>query len=433
MFLSVLRYGCLVAGALLFVVTPTRADEPQSVDLKSYLDEILRAHPEMKVADAEVAAAEARAQALGRPVYNPELGIDGDRAQTNAYSLSLSQTFDLSGKREARRASGSAEVAVARAARAAQRQRIATETLQALADRYGRIAALSLAKQRFEVLERFADLADQQYRAGDIGVLDRDLASLARTEAIALSGRAELDLLKAQQALDAVTRRPGYPPPPLPDQPPGVEHLRSDFDVLAAALPSVRTALARSEVLHAQIAVAQSQTRADPTIGLRGGHEADRGGGGNVGLVGLQLSIPLFLRNNFKAEVAAADAEASASRLDADAGYALAISTMQASAAQYRRTHDAWQRWTTLSAARIESSVELLDKVWRLREISTAEYLQQLRQLLDGRAAGAELRAQVWASWAEWLNASGEWQAWLDAPLDSQAAASAALITPTGN
>lgn len=429
MFLSVLRSGCLAAGALLFVVTPTHADEPLSVDLKSYLDEILRAHPEMKVADAEVAAAEARAQALGRPVYNPALDIGAERSQSESFSAGLSQTLDLSGKRRARRASGAAELTSAMLERTALRQRIATEVLKALAELYGRIAASSLAEQRLELLDRFAEVADRQYKAGDIGVLDRDLAALARAEAIALTGRAELDLLKAQQSLDAATRHPGFPPPPLPEEPPEAGHLPSGYETLAEALPAVRVAQVRTETARAEVAIARSQTRADPTIGLRGGREQDHGGANGDALVGLQVSIPLFLRNNFKAEVAAADAQASAADIEAQAGYRLAVTRMQAAATQYRRTHDAWQRWTRLSSTRIDASVELLDKVWRVREISTADYLVQFKQLLDGRAAGEELRAQTWVSWAEWLDASGLWQAWLDATR----APSPNPTAPTGN
>lgn len=426
---SLMRWRRVAAAALLLTVLPSLAGEPVSADLRSYLDTVLQAHPELQAADAKVAAAQARADALARPVYNPELDIGAERNQSESFSAGLSQTVDLSGKRRARRASGAAELTVAVLERTTLRQRIATDVLNALAELYGRIAASSLAQQRLELLDRFADVADRQYKAGDIGVLDRDLAALARSEAIALTGRAELDLLKAQQALDAATRHPGYAPPPLPEQPPEATHLPDNYAALAEALPAVRLALARSETARAEIAIARSQTHADPTIGLRGGREQDHGGANGDALVGLQVSMPLFLRNNFKAEVAAADAQATAADIEAQSGYRLAVTRMQAAATQYRRTHDAWQHWTRLSSTRIDASVDLLDKVWRVREISTADYLVQFKQLLDGRAAGEELRAQTWLSWAEWLDASGLWQAWLD----TKSGASPTPTAPRGN
>lgn len=408
------RYRGLAVVSLLWCAFPSFGAEPVSADLRSYLATVLLAHPELKVANAKVVAAEARADGLARPLYNPELEVGAERNQSQTYALGLSQTFDLSGKRSARRASGNAELASAVAERAALRQSIATDVLRNLAELYGRIAASSLAQQRLELLERFADIADRQYKAGDIGVLDRDLAALARAEAIALTGRAELELLKAQQALDSSTRRPGLAPPSLPENLPEPERLRGDYEALAAALPGVRTALAKVDAASAEAAIARSQSHADPTVGLRGGREQDRNGANGEALIGLQVTIPLFLRNDFKAEVASADAQASASSIEAQASYGLAVTRMKAAANQYQRSLNAWQRWRSLSSARIDSSVELLDKVWRVREISTAEYLVQLRQLLDGRAAGEELRAQTWASWAEWLDASGLWQAWLD-------------------
>lgn len=419
--------GRVATGALLLVALPCFGGEPISTDLRSYLDSVLQTHPELQAADARVEAAQAQAAGLSRPVYNPELDLGAERNQSQTFSAGLSQTIDLSGKRSARRASGSAELGATVAERLSKRQALATEVLKALAELYGRISSASLAQQRLELLERFADVADRQYRAGDIGVLDRDLAALARAEAIALTGRAELELLKAQQALDAATRHPGFPPPALPDQLPESPGLGVDYDALAAALPSVRLAIAKTAAARAETAVARSQTRVDPTLGLRGGTEQNRDGGGAEPLIGLQLSIPLFVRNDFKAEVAAAEAKASAVRIDAEAEYRLAIARMKAAASQYGRTYSVWQRWTALSSARIDASVELLDKVWRVREISTAEYLVQFRQLLDGRAAGEELRAQTWACWAEWLDASGLWQAWLDA------AATSGSLNPTAS
>jgi cobalt-zinc-cadmium efflux system outer membrane protein len=123
--------------------------------------------------------------------------------------------------------------------------------------------------------------------------------------------------------------------------------------------------------------------------------------------------MPLFVRNNFTAEADSALAQAQAARIEADAEQASALQRIRAAIVQYRRAQAAWQRWSALSSTRIESGIELLDKVWRAREISTADYLIQLKQLLDGRAAGEELRTQAWLAWAEWIDSSGQWERWL--------------------
>jgi len=173
--------------------------------------------------------------------------------------------------------------------------------------------------------------------------------------------------------------------------------------------------------------VGQFSISANTTIGIRGGRETSDSEPGKT-LVGVQLSIPLFVRNTFRAEQRAASATADATRLESDALSQQAFARMKASASQYRASFAAWQRWRGLSGNALDNGVELLDRVWKVREISTAEYLVQIKQLLDGRAAGEELKYQTWRAWTEWLEASGQWREALNiptSPTDSESAAAA--------
>lgn len=383
----------------------------QAVSLRRYIDAVLEAHPEMKAADANVVVAQARAESLDRPLYNPELVLDGQQAQSDSYSAGLNQTIDISGKRRARRLSGQKQLEQALAEREALRQQLASDIVAALADYYGKQAALVLTQQRLDVLSRFSAITERQYQAGDIGLLDRNLGSLALAEAVALSGRAELEQLQARRALDAVTRNPALDPPSLPAEPPSPVALPTHFDDLAQALPPVRVATARSEAAQAEVEIARSNSHADPTIGIRGGRESSDSEAA-TGLIGLQVSIPLFVRNTYRAEQKAASASADAARIEATALYQQSLAQMQASARQYRASYAAWERWQSASGTRVEDGIELLDKVWKVREIGTSDYLVQLKQLLDGRAAGEELKYQTWRAWAEWLASSGQWNTW---------------------
>lgn len=385
---------------------------PQAASLRRYIDAVLDAHPDMKAADANVMAAEARAESLDRPLYNPELVLDGQQAQSDSYSAGLNQTIDISGKRRARRLSGQKQLEQALAEREALRQQLASDLVAALADYYGKQAAMGLTQQRLDVLSRFSTIIERQYQAGDIGLLDRNLGSLALAEAVALSGRAELEQLQARRALDAVTRNPLREPPSLPVAPPSPAMLPANFDGLAQALPPVRVAVARAEAAQAEVDVARSNSHADPTVGIRGGRESSAGESA-TGLIGLQVSIPLFVRNNYRAEQKAAAASADVARIEADAFYQQSLARLHASARQYHASYGAWQRWHSASGTRVEDGIELLDKVWKVREIGTSDYLVQLKQLLDGRAAGEELKYQTWRAWAEWLASSGQWSTWL--------------------
>lgn len=410
---SYLRRGCVAATWLLLgTALDVRADSLAA--LKSYVEIALQTHPEVQAADANVEAARTKAEALGKPLYNPELGIEGERGQSELYAVGITQTFDFSGKRSARDDSGQALLTQARAEREVQRQRIGLSILDAVTELYGKRKVADLAQQRSTLLQRFADVAEQQYKAGDIGVLDRDLAALAHAEAVAQEGQSELELLKAQQALDIATLNPNLSLPALPDDLPTSDVNVANYETLAQNLPSVRTALAKRDAALADINVARSQAKPDPTLSVRAGREQNRGGGNGEPLAAVQISLPLFVRNNFHAETQAASAQASSARIEATAAYQMALVHMQASAVQYKRSREAWERWNALSSQRIDSGIELLERVWRVREISTAEYVLQLKQFLDGRVAGAELHTQAWHAWFAWLAASGNWTNWLN-------------------
>jgi outer membrane protein, heavy metal efflux system len=418
---------CLAAPFLLLSANAfAEASSPPTISnaLGSYVEAVLRTHPDLKAADATVAAAQAKAEGLSQPIYNPELNLDGQRSQSDAYSIGLSQSVDFSGKRSARRLSGQKLLQQAVAERDALRQKLATGVFSALADYQAKQAALALVQQRLELLQGFAGIAEQQYRAGDTGVLDRNLGQLALAEGIAIAGRAELEQLQARRALDSATGNAALEPPALPPSPPAPDALTTDYEVLLQRLPQLQAARARTEAALAEVEIARSNGRADPTIGIRGGRETSDTEPGKT-LVGVQLSIPLFVRNNFRAEQRAASATADATRLESDALTQQAFARMKANASQYRASFAAWQRWRGLSGGALDNGVELLDRVWKVREISTAEYLVQVKQLLDGRAAGEELKYQTWRAWAEWLEASGQWREALNTPESDASAATA--------
>lgn len=429
------RLRACVAVPFLLVSASALADatSPPSPNptLGSYVEAVLRTHPELKVADANVAAAQAKADGLALPIYNPELNADAQRSQSDAYSIGLSQALDVSGKRSARRLSGQKQLQQAVAERAALRQQLATGVLSALADYQARQALLALVQQRLELLQRFSTIADQQYQAGDNGILDRNLGSLALAEGIAIAGRAELDQLQARRKLDAATGNAGLEPPTLPAALPATTHLPTDFDALSKALPTVQAAQARQEAALAEVDIARSNSRADPTVGIRGGRETSASEPGKT-LVGLQLSIPLFVRNNFRSEEVAASASADAARIETTALTQQSIARMKATASQFRSSYAAWERWSKASGGALDNGIELLDRVWKAREFSTAEYLVQLKQLLDGHAAGEELRYQTWQAWAEWLAASGQWREGLS-ELDAAPSATPASTPNSGN
>ncbi len=55
----------------------------------------------------------------------------------------------------------------------------------------------------------------------------------------------------------------------------------------------------------------------------------------------------------------------------------------------------------------------LLERRWEAGELSTTDYLVQLRQSLDTRESALDLQLTLWLAWFEWLAASGQVDNWL--------------------
>ncbi len=393
----VLAWGLFLAGG------PAAADVPPA--LAGLLGEVLKGHPEVRSAEAALTAAEARARAAGRPLYNPELELDTEQTGVNTTFLGLNQSIDWTDKRGARSDRGAREVAAARAELLLVRQRVAGEFLDAL-NRYhtGRTAA-RLAQRRVALLEDFLDLARRRLAAGDVGQSDVDLARLALSEArMAAAGRAS-DLAGAEAALRAMVSSVPARWPVLPSLPPA--RIDAAMERLLDAHPRLLRDQARFQAARAGVELARRERRPDPTIGVRGGRDDEDT------LLGLTLTVPLFVRNNFRAEVEAAAAEARLNEADYRNSRRRVRAAMEAAAERYRLTRAALADWERSGLPSLQGRVKLLQRLWESGEINTTEYLVQLQQTLDTELAAVELQGSAWVAWLAWLEASGQVTRWL--------------------
>jgi len=180
-----------------------------------------------------------------------------------------------------------------------------------------------------------------------------------------------------------------------------------DADTLLQQHPTLKQLRAEAAAARATVIIANRDRRPDPTIAVRGGKEA------NDTLVGITVSIPLFLRNNFRAELDAANAEA----LSAEQRYRNTLrrarSAMQAAAQRYKVTRSALGYWEKTGLTSLQGRLETLQRLWQSGEIDTTDYLVQLQQTLDTRISAVELRRASWDAWLAWLQASGTTEQWL--------------------
>ena len=171
-------------------------------------------------------------------------------------------------------------------------------------------------------------------------------------------------------------------------------------------LPSIRAARARVAAARAVIDLRRRERRPDPTVGLYAGRE------GEEDLIGIRFSIPLPVRNSFRAEVDAASADLEALDQSAANDYRQLRAELLAAQQRYELARVAWDDWQRLGAGSLSNQMEMLERLWRAGEINTTDYLVQLQQTLDTRVAASEQRGVVWQSWIAWLAVSGQVDDW---------------------
>jgi cobalt-zinc-cadmium efflux system outer membrane protein len=386
------------------------SDSPRDIALTQAVRAAWARHPAAEATEQTLAAARARAEAAARPLYNPELELEvEDEGDDRTSTAGLAWTLDWSGKRRARADAGLAEFTLAEAEAAQRRSSFALQWLRAWAERLAAAERVRLGEQQVALVQRFAELAERQLVVGDISTLERDLALLARDEAQAEQATLLSDAASAEESFRALGADGEVANAPLPPAPPPAwdEGRLPPID----ATPEARVAAASAASAERRITIAERDRRPDPTVSLRAGRLDLGPTSDNV--LGVSLSVPLFVRNGFRAEVAAARADAGA----AEAEQRRIDLELRARAARMTRTYaavrSAWDLWSKSPGTDVDKRADLLERLWRAGEISTADYLIQLKQSLDTALAGADLQGRLWRSYVDALYATGRLDAWV--------------------
>ncbi len=400
-----------VAAGAGMVLAPVVVAEPLSAAnpaLSGWINQVLLQNPQVQAARETVKAAGGRVRAAGQPLFNPELEIEYENSDTETNAGGINQTIDWSGKRVARTAIADFELEGASAEFRSLRQGLATDLLKALADWHTADAVTRVSKKQAAVMARFVRLAERRRKAGDLGQVELDLAYLATADAAFEQANASEDRIRARQAVTTLTGTDGPGWPRFTEQLPEVDPQRLDVERLLSDLPSIRVALARVSAARASVQLSIREKRPDPTIGFRVGKEDSET------LTGLTLTVPLFVRNTFSAEVDVANAELIQAEREAANRWRQVRADFIAAAQVYQNAHRAWKTWETSGAPRLSQRTDLLDRLWQGGELDTTDYLVQLKQALDTEVNAIEQRGRMWRGWANWLAASGQIDEWLN-------------------
>lgn len=350
-----------------------------------------RTAPRVAAGEADVAAAEARAQ-QSRAWLNPSLSIEaedfGGRGALDGFdgaetTLSIGQTFELGGKREARIEAAVAEAAAARARYGRESSEYAAE----LAVAYGNAEA---AAQRRVLAEEAAGLAQSDARTARLLVESGREAELRSVQAAAEESRAKAELVQAQaDEAAAFARLTTLSGSQVPFDSIPISLLAREPSLLAASSagsPAVSAAEAERRAAEARLRV--EERRWAPDITITGGVRSFAATDETALVAGFSIPLPLFDRNAGGSEAARAESRAANFRLEQ--ARAEAAANRQAAAA-------------ALAAARSVLTAQLdveraASEAYRLAQLGYEAGRVPLIELSNARRAFVEARRQTIAT-----------------------------------
>jgi len=384
---------------------PTRTNK---LPLAAFVRAIVDASPQVNAARAAVDASSAFASAAGRPLYNPSLQFEAENADSDTRAIGISQTIDWGGKRRARTALAESARRAVEADYLAVRWQVSIDLMSALAAHQTESDRRALAGVRVDTMQDFAALAQRRFDTGDISQIELDLALLANMQARMQKATAAANVAEARQAVTSIAiGSPSAEWPQLETTLPAITASSADAQDFVMRLPDVRAAQFQVAAAAALVELRRREKRLDPTITLRGGKEDDSN------LVGLNVTVPIPIRNRFAYEVTAASAARRQAQQYASDIMRRAYTRFIGALERYRLSRDAWQDWEDTGNISLRRQTELLRRLWAAGELSTTDFLVQITQTLDTGESALDLRQAMWRAWFEWLTASGQLGEWL--------------------
>lgn len=415
-----------VLTALLFgsLATAGQATEPphgkqavlalpdSSPALIEFVREVVPSNPRVKAARSALNASGAFHLAASQPLYNPRLSAESQHSHENRHYFGLRQRIDLVDKRSARTSVASADRLAVHAEYIFMRRNVTADLLSGLAGYQTGVEREALATKRVRLMQEFAALTKRRFEAGDTAGVDFNLAILVFADARIKQATVRTTLIDARQQVTNLI--PPTITTPWPTLEAGLPALpaQDDLDSLLTALPEVQAAQRRVDSAKAAISLRRRQRVLDPTVGITRGEEAGEG------LWGVNLTIPLPLRNPFRYEVTAAYEQYRQAQQTVNDVLRRARARLVNAFERYKIAQNAWQDWQRIGPSSAQQQANHLRRLWRSGELSATEFLVQTSRTIDSQDSALQLRQALWLAWFEWLLASGKVDEWLNVGSD---------------
>ncbi|MDI3326306.1 TolC family protein [Pontibacterium granulatum] len=364
----------------------------------------LQKHPRWKVTDTEVNAAIKDQVAASQPLYNPELELSYEDTSERAYQIGVSQQLDRSDKGLVLSQIGAVNADIARFEQMKKRNELAAKALIGMVSLRRANEVLLLASNQQKITQNLVNIAEERLRVGDIGALDVQLARLASTDSTKSLVEAQTERDRTRLELSTIL---GESNVALPNYFAYMQLPEPDFEELLQQEPEVLIAEAQSRKALLDVRKAEKETKADPSIGIGLGRD------GNDNVVALTFSMPLFVRNTYSAEVDAARMRGESADKRLQDVKARKVADMTSSWRAYKRYDKQMRAFQSGSHDSMSRLNRQLEKLWRLGELTTTAYLQNLQQTNASLFAEIEIEAQADLNFVEWLRSSNQVLTWL--------------------
>ena len=360
------------------------AAQGRSLTLAEVLARAREQAPE--VIDARLALDEARGRLAGaalRQQSNPQIDAalgsrSGSDRRTTDFELGLGQAFEPGSRRSARVAGANAAIAIAAAnidevTRAVQRD-AAVAYYRALHE-HERIQLLSAAH---DLAARVHATADRRYKAGDIAVLDVNVAraSLARVKADREG--AEASRARALGELRRLLRLEDLAGVQGSLAVSGPADLNAALQA-AALRPELRALAAAAQEAESEVQLGVSLAKPDYGVAVRYARE----GGDQIVLGGMTVTLPVFSKG--QEQRAAGSARAARRRTELEAATARVLMDVRAAHETYVRRLSAVRVLETEAIPGLDENEQLTTRSFEVGQLGLPELLLIRREILDTR------------------------------------------------
>ncbi len=387
------------------VAVAARADQPKPIG--ALVAEIAADHPELRLLEAELAAA--RAEGRGVVSGPTELSVEFGRKRVRAtggelaaegtvWSVSLSRTFDWQGRTALRKAIARRDVELAEAGLARLRRELES---RALGLAFGLHAAHTKATAAREVADRHAELVATFLAREPAGLAPELEIRALEARALVLQRRATAAELGVAAALVELNQLRGLPPE-TPLILAGASPVHGDAPAGTALIDAARANnfefRARCLELERQDDVVRLARRERlPELTVSPFVERE-GGDGTETTVGIGLSLPLPGGRAPAAGVAVAEARrAQAEAALRAAGLELEREVLLAARA-YAAHRAEMGRWAPDTVARLRVAAAEADRHYRLGAVPLGTYLELQEAYLEAVEALLDTETEALAS-----------------------------------